>query len=117
MADEPFPASHEVGRLPLGAGLYGSKSETLLKTEGLELIRLVVPAGKEITTHKSPSEVTLQCIEGRVAFTYDGYTEELQAGELLHLCPGEPHSVKGIENSSLLLTLRLPLSGQSAEAG
>lgn len=111
----PCPAPDEVVLLPLGPNLYGSKSKTLIKTSGFELIRLVVPAGKEIAKHRAPTEVTVQCIEGRVSFTYDGSTKELRAGELLHMCPGKLHSVKGLENSSLLLTLRLPLSGQAME--
>ena len=31
-----------------------------------------------------------------------------QVGKLLYLPTGEPHSVKGIENASLLLTILLP---------
>jgi quercetin dioxygenase-like cupin family protein len=102
------PAPDEVLRLPLGSDLYGAKSETLMKTSGLELIRLIVPAGREIPTHKAPSELTVQCLEGRVSFTLGGSTKELRAGELIHLCPGSPHSARGLENSSLLVTLRLP---------
>jgi quercetin dioxygenase-like cupin family protein len=107
----PCPAPDEVLRLPLGANLDGAKSKTLLKTNGLELIRMVIPAGMDIPLHEAPSELTVQCLEGCVSFTRNCSTKELRAGELLHLCPGEPHSVKGLENASLLLTLRLPNEG------
>ena len=50
----------------------------------------------------------VQCLEGRVAFTTLGETQTLEAGRLLYLPAGEPHSVKGIENASLLLTVLLP---------
>ena len=73
----------------------------------IEVIRLILPAGKEIPTHKAPNEITVQCLEGRVAFTATGKTQELTAGQLLYLPAGEPHAVKGIEDSSLLLTLLL----------
>jgi quercetin dioxygenase-like cupin family protein len=105
----PCPAPNEVVRLPLRHDLHGAKSRTLLKTKGFEVTRLVVPAGKEILPHKSPAELTVQCLEGRVAFTHKGSTKELQEGDLLHLCPSEVHSVKALEDASLLLTLRLPL--------
>ena len=97
----------EVIQLRLGTGLCSSKTMTLAKTADLELIRLVLPAGKEIPTHKAPGQITVQCLEGRVAFTAEGKTEELTAGQLLYLAAGEPHAVKGIENSSLLVTLLL----------
>jgi quercetin dioxygenase-like cupin family protein len=111
-AKPPCPAPDEVIRLPLRQDLHGAKSRTLLKAKGFELTRLVVPAGKEIMPHKVPTEVTVQCLEGRIAFTHNGSTKELKEGELLHLCPGEEHSVKGLEDASLLLTFRLPFETQ-----
>lgn len=97
----------EVVLLPLGSALSSSKTATLVKTADLELIRLVVPAGKEIPTHQAPGEMTVQCLEGKAAFTAQGKTQELTPGQLLYLAAGEPHAVKGIENSALLVTLLL----------
>jgi len=97
--------SGEVIILPLAASLAGSKTTTLVKTADLELIRLVLPAGKEIPSHQAPGEITVQCLEGRVAFTADGKTQELTAGQLLYLAAGESHALKAIEASSLLVTL------------
>jgi quercetin dioxygenase-like cupin family protein len=74
----------------------------------LEVIRLVIPAGKEIPEHKSKGEIVVQCLEGRVAFTAFGMTQNLEAGKLLYLPTGEPRSVKGVEDASLLLTILLP---------
>lgn len=98
----------EVIKLPLGAALGNFKTTALVKTEELELIRLVLPAGKEIPSHKAPGKITVQCLEGRVDFTFAGKTQELIPGQLLYLAANEPHAVKGIENSSLLVTLLLP---------
>lgn len=92
---------------PLGTTLAATVTRTLVKTKAIEVIRLVLPAGKEIPTHKAPKEVTVQCLEGRVAFTAEGKTQELTAGQLLYLAAGEPHAVRGIEDSSLLVTLLL----------
>ena len=100
--------SGEVIQLPLGLALCNSKTTTLVKTNELELVRLVLPAGKEIPTHKAPGEITVQCLEGRVAFTVGSQTHELMVGQLLYLSAAEPHSVTAIEDSSLLVTMRLP---------
>src|ERR1700674_2063133 len=93
---------------PLGAALASTETRTLFKTKDIEVIRLVVPAGKEIPTHKAKNEIVVQCLEGKVAFTAFGKTQNLEAGKLLYLPTGEPHSVKGIDNASLLLTILLP---------
>ncbi len=90
---------------PLGTELSRAKTTTLLKTNAMQLIRLIVPAGKEISSHEASGEVLVQCLEGRVGFTAGGKTHELSAGQLLYLSCGEPHSLRGIENSSLLVTI------------
>jgi quercetin dioxygenase-like cupin family protein len=105
---ETCPAPDRVIHLPLGNALREAKSATLMKSAGLELIRLVIPAGKEIPPHRAPGEITVQCVEGHVAFNHDGKAIELHPGEMLHLCPQEAHSLKGIKDSAVLVTrLRL----------
>ena len=100
--------SGEIIHLPLGAALVKTKTSTLVKTADLEVIRLVLPAGKAIPTHKAPGEITVHCLEGRVEFTAAGKAQELTAGQLLYLTAAEPHAVQAIENSSLLVTMLLP---------
>ena len=103
-------AHNEIIKLPIGDALSGSKTATVVKTANLELIRFVIHAGKEIPLHKASNEITVQCMEGRVAFTAEGTTHELTAWQLLYLAAGVPHSLTGIEDSSLLVTLLLSKS-------
>jgi quercetin dioxygenase-like cupin family protein len=98
----------EIIQLPLGADLPSSTTKTLIKTTDLELIRLVLPAGKDIPTHQARGEITVQCLEGRVAFNASDKSQELVAGQLLYLPAGEPHSIRAHEDSSLLVTILLP---------
>ncbi len=93
---------------PLGAGLRAHKTRVLVKADGLEVLRLVLPEGKEIPAHSAPGRITVHCLEGRVAFTAIRGTVELEPGQLLYLEPGEPHSLLANEDSSLLVTLILP---------
>ena len=92
---------------PLGSALATAKTATLLKTGKIEVVRLVMTAGKEIAGHKAPGEITVQCLEGKIAFTALGRTHELTAGQLLYLGAGEPHSVRCVEDASVLLTILL----------
>ena len=93
---------------PLGAALTVTGTKTLVKTASFDIVRLVVPAGKEIPMHKAKGELIVQCLEGKIAFTACGKTHDLEAGQLLYLPTGEPHSLRGIEDGSLLLTILLP---------
>ncbi len=90
---------------PLGASLAGSRTIALLRTEDLELIRLVVPRGKEIPTHKSHGSATIQCLEGRVSLSTNEITQVLDPGRLVYLPAGEPHSLVGLDDASLLVTI------------
>jgi quercetin dioxygenase-like cupin family protein len=92
---------------PMGPALHGAVTKTIIKTPRLEVIRLVVPAGKEIPTHRVAKEITVQCLEGRVAFTAGGRTQDLRSGQMLYLSGEEAHSVRGLEDASLLVTILL----------
>lgn len=92
---------------PLGDKLAQASTHTLAKSERIELIRLVVPAGKEILPHKVAGPITVQCLEGRIAFSAAGKEQQLSQGEMLFLLGNELHSLKGIENSSVLVTIQL----------
>ena len=104
----PHAKPGEVVSLPLGDALQTTKTTTVMKSDELEIIWLIVPAGKEIPTHKAPGPITVQCLEGRVSFTAQGRSQELHPGTFLYLTAAEPHSLKGIEDSSLLVTILLP---------
>ena len=102
----PHAASNQVvSVVPLGPDLAATKTWTLIKTERMQVIRLIVPAGKEIPAHDAPGEITVQCLEGRVAFMASGRTQELGPGQLIYLTARETHAIRGIEDSSLLVTV------------
>jgi len=96
---------NEIVQLPLGTALADSQTTTLVKTDDLELIRLVLPAGKEIPMHQAHGEITVQCLEGRISFTAESKKQELLPGQLLYLRTGEPHALNAIEDSSVLVTI------------
>ncbi|WP_310735336.1 hypothetical protein [Mitsuaria sp. TWR114] len=51
---------------PLGAALSGTPSSALFKSEGLEVMRVVLPQGKSLPPHKVDGEITLHCLEGEL---------------------------------------------------
>jgi quercetin dioxygenase-like cupin family protein len=92
---------------PLGRALAQAKTTTLVKTKTLEIIRLVIPAGKDIPEHRAPGEITVQCLEGRVSFATSSTRHDLAAGQMLYLASAEPHSLHGLEDASVLVTILL----------
>jgi quercetin dioxygenase-like cupin family protein len=107
MASEPAKTGEVIDVRPLGAQLQTAKTTTLLETDGLKVVRLVVPAGKEIPSHRAPGEITVQCLEGRVVFRAGATDHELAAGQLLHLAAHEEHALRGVADASLLVTIVL----------
>jgi len=92
---------------PMGPAVATTKTTTLVKTSTLELIRLVLPAGKDIAEHKVAGEITVQCLEGEVEFTGAGKTQTLKAGQLVYLGGNEPHAVRAVTDASVLVTILL----------
>ncbi len=104
----PHAASGQVIDIrSLASAIPESVTTTLIKTDRLEVIRLVLPMGKEIPPHKVSGEITVQCLEGRVEFTASSRSQELKAGQMLYLSGGEEHSLKGLEDASVLVTILL----------
>ena len=104
---------------PLGAALAASKTLALFKSEGLEVIRLVLAAGASLPLHKVPGDITLQCIEGRIDVKTDATTDTttdtstddashiLDAGQMLFLAGDTVHGVLALEDASALVTIAL----------
>lgn len=115
MAIRHAPAGEPIDVGPLGARLEGAKTVALFKSEDLEVMRLVLRAGKALPPHKVAGEITIQSIEGRIEVTAEGRPQVLCAGQMLFLGGDIVHGVVALENASALLTIALRAS--SAPAG
>jgi quercetin dioxygenase-like cupin family protein len=90
-------------------GSAGSGPNLLGKGESFEIRRLTLPQGRTIPTHHAAGEITVHCLNGRIAFTADGQTRELGAGQLIFLAAGEPHSLVSLEDAQVLVTKIQPI--------
>ena len=84
------------------------QTNKLLQTDGAETIQVVFPAGAKISENTGAGAVILHCLEGEVALSALGKTQQVKAGQLLHLPGGVSYTVKVIENVSMILTKILP---------
>ncbi|MFP5418226.1 MAG: cupin domain-containing protein [Gammaproteobacteria bacterium] len=92
---------------PLGAALRHTRSSTLVRADHLEVFRFVLVAGQTAPDHKASGAVTIQCLEGEVELEAHGRTQMLLPGNLVYLADAEPHAVKALKDSALLVTLLL----------
>jgi quercetin dioxygenase-like cupin family protein len=90
---------------PLGGALKDAKTTAIVKAKTFEAVRLIVRAGDDIAPHQVPGAITLHCLEGRVRLGLTDSSVELSAGQWVYLEGGARHSVTGLEDSCVLLTI------------
>ncbi|TDG03196.1 cupin [Paraburkholderia guartelaensis] len=101
---------------PLGDALRNSKSVTLMRSDYLEVVRLVLPMGKHVQEHRAAGEITVQCLEGVVKFGTGAGAQLMRSGDMLFVLAGEPHWLEAVESGSVLLTLYRPQGRGHPEA-
>lgn len=97
---------------PLGAALDGKISTSLVKTASLQLMRVVLRRGQALPEHQVHGEITIHCLEGEAVLSTPSRECVLSAGQLVLLPGGEPHALRAVSDTSLLVTL--DLSGRSS---
>lgn len=100
---------------PYGAELSSRQSHALFKSEQLEVMRLVLPAGRVVPPHDLSAEITIHCLEGRLEIESGGVPHRLEAGQLLYLAAGGERTLEALVDSSALMTVVLP--GRSPRTG
>jgi quercetin dioxygenase-like cupin family protein len=107
MALEHARSGQAVDVQPLGSRLRETRTTALFKSADLEVMRLVLVAGKSLPPHKVPGEITVQCIEGSLDITAEGRSYILHPGHLLYLAGNVLHGVTALEDTTALVTVAL----------
>ncbi len=92
---------------PTAADPDGERTVALFKSRDLEVMRLVLAAGKGLPPHKVAGEITIQCVSGQLAVATVAGRHELQAGQLLYLEREVVHDVRALQDSIALVTVAL----------
>lgn len=107
MAQNHAASGDVVSVAPLGPRLATSTTTAILKAAQLEVIRLVLHAGKTLREHQAPGEITVLCTEGSVEFSTPDKTILLNKDDFLYLDAGVPHALKAVTDTSLVVTICL----------
>ena len=100
---------------PEGTSFAMATTFPLVKEEAFEAIRMVLRKDHEMAGHQVEGPITIYCLDGQIAFTARGQTHDLRAGHWLFLLGNEPHSLRAIEDSSILLTILFPRSSSQRQ--
>ena len=92
---------------PLGEALSGAVSTSLIKTDRIQLLHMVLAAHRDVPEHRVDDECTLHCLEGEIEVLMGSDTRRLRAGELVVLPGLQAHALKARSDSALLVTLML----------
>lgn len=82
----------------------------LVKTSELEVIRMVLPAGKKIAPHSVAGKISVQCLAGRALFSIGDRRHHLVEGDWLFLNGFEVHALEAETDTTLLVTILLAAS-------
>ena len=93
------------------------------KPHELEVMRLVMPAGKTMPSHWVKGEITVHCLEGEVDLTAHGQTQRMKAGQLVWLrrrCGSRPDGGAGLvaaaDHRAAKITSQKRLQAQQARS-
>jgi quercetin dioxygenase-like cupin family protein len=98
---------------PLGPGLAQAVSTSLIKTDRIQLLHLVLPARHDVPQHHVADECSIHCLEGEIEVVMPGGARHLRPGNLVVLPAGQPYSLRARSDSGVLMTLLL----QDGDAG
>lgn len=102
---------------PLGAKLPQTPSTALLRTDDLEVMRVVLSKGRSVPEHRVAGEITIQCIEGIVEVQAHDGVQVLSANEMLYLKGNVPYALNALADSSLLMTILRKPGDEPPQAG
>jgi quercetin dioxygenase-like cupin family protein len=101
---------------PLGDALQGAPSTSLIKTDQLQLLHMVLAPNQDQPEHHVDQACTLHCLEGDVEVVMPGGVRRLRAGQLVVLPPKQRHGLRARARSAVLVTLLLD-KGDAAHGG
>ncbi len=89
--------------------------QILSDTGAARVVLFAFKAGQALKEHRTSSQIMVQALRGRIAFSANGAQVRLQAGMVLQLEANVPHSVIARTNAVMLVTMTPSPSYHSLE--
>lgn len=91
--------------LPLGASIDEVPSTAIVRDDRIEVMRLVLPAGKTVPEHRVDGPITVHCLEGELEVFAHNEAKPLRAHQLMYLSGGVAHAFHALSDTSVLVTV------------
>jgi quercetin dioxygenase-like cupin family protein len=92
---------------PLGEKLHGSVSTSLIKTDRIQLMHLVLAPHQDQPQHHVDDECVIHCLEGDVEVVTGSGVRRLRPGNVVVLAARQQHALRARAESAVLVTLLL----------
>lgn len=102
---------------PLGEQLHGTVSTSLIKTDRLQLMHLVLAAHQDQPQHHVADECVIHCLEGEVEVVMGAGVRQLRPGNLVVLPAGQQHALRARTEAAVLVTVLLDRGDAGDEGG
>jgi quercetin dioxygenase-like cupin family protein len=86
-------------------GMSEHSTFALIKTKEMEVIRMVLPRGKDIMEHQVEGEISVHCLQGNVIFRVEDSAIELSENDWFYLEGNQSHALHAKEDTILLVTI------------
>lgn len=97
--------SEVIDVMPSPSQISDFVSSSLIRSDHLTVVRLEVPAGKQVPPHHAQGDISVHCLSGKIEFMAGGIIRILSRSQLILLAGRETHSLLAIEDSALLVTV------------
>jgi quercetin dioxygenase-like cupin family protein len=102
---------------PFGDGLQGQVSTSLIKTDRMQLLHMVLAPHQDVPQHHVDDECTIHCLEGIVEVVTGGGVRQLRAGNVVLLPAKERHSLRARDQAAAVLVTLLLHNGDAGNQG
>lgn len=80
-------------------------ARVLAATGSMRVTVVTLAPGAGLSPHRAPGSITIQPLRGRITFSAEGRSHELEAGALVVAEAGIEHAVASDQGASFLLTV------------
>lgn len=102
---------------PLGERLSTAVSTSLIKTDRVQLLHLVLDSHQDHPLHHVADECTVHCLEGVLEVVYPGGDRLLHPNQLVVLPAQQAHSLRAREQRAVALVTLLLMNGDAGDKG
>ena len=92
---------------PFGEELHGQVSTSLIKTDRIQLLHMVLAPHQDVPQHHVDDECTIHCLEGEVEVVTGAGVRKLRPGNVIVLPARARHSLRARSEAAVLVTLLL----------